>query len=438
MVPTLFSTDDKTWPLMAVLTWIATRSLKFVESFVDRDFIDAQDLLTSARLGYGTPPNIGFAEAFRDLSNKIDAKEIRGRAIKLKWIVQPEHELLSPEQCFALAQSIERFESSDFRPQELRNAHLFRPQELRDERSGGEAELHLGDFVFHDVDCLTPKGSGYGSPNPDGSRTRWTWKGVTFARNDVFRLWHDWDCFAAWKQAKAQIWKPPPDLSPDWLNNLPPGQYVSIADVVALLAFGPDLMPIGLNLIEESAARFRAGLALIDAARDAKVSLWGYETFRMPHLRGGLAPVSGPMKIEPEFLVNATLVIDGGPDWIGPIRFADEFPERGQATESVEFVGVLVHSESLRRWLADLAGKPAPKKRGPKFQFDWSAVEGEAIRLMDKHGDFSPLNPNWNAQARLESALLNFCSQTFAREPGQTQLRTHISEWLKSWRQRRT
>ena len=322
--------------------------------------------------------------------------------------------------------------SSDFRPQELRNAHLFRPQE------GGEAELHLGDFVFHDVDCLTPKGSGYGSPNPDGSRTRWTWKGVTFARNDVFRLWHDWDCFAAWKQAKAQIWKPPPDLSPDRLNNLPPGQYVSIADVVALLAFGPDLMPIGQNLIEESAARFRAGLALIDAARDAKVSLWGYETFRMPNLRGGLAPVSGPMKIEPEFLANATLVIDGGPDWIGPIRFADEFPERGQATESVEFVGVLVHSESLRRWLADLAGKPAPKKRGPKFQFDWSAIEREAIRLRDKHGDFSPLNPNWNAQARLESALLNFCSQTFAREPGQTQLRTHISEWLKSWRQRRT
>ena len=114
MVPTLFSTDDKTWPLMAVLTWIATRSLKFVESFVGRDFLDAQDLLTSARLGYGTPPNIGFAEAFRDLSNKIDAKEIRGRAIKLKWIVQPEHELLSPEQCFGLAQSIERFEVQRF------------------------------------------------------------------------------------------------------------------------------------------------------------------------------------------------------------------------------------------------------------------------------------------------------------------------------------
>jgi len=245
--------------------------------------------------------------------------------------------------------------------------------------------------VFHDVDCLTPKGSGYGSPNLDGSRTRWTWKGVTFARDDVLRLWRDWDCFAAWKQAKAQIWSPPPGLSPDWLNNLPPGQYVSIADVVSLLAFGPDLMPIGLNAVEENAARYQAGLALINAAGDAKVTLGGRGTFRLPHFPGGLAPVTGLMKIGPEFLLDMTLVIDGARNWIGPRRFADEFPEQGQATESVTFVDVVVHRESLRRWLADLTGRPAPKKRGPRFQFDWSAIEREAIRLMDKHGDFSPL-----------------------------------------------
>ena len=132
-----------------------------------------------------------------------------------------------------------------------------------------------------------------------------------------------------------------------------------------------------------------------------------------------------------------TLVIDGARDWIGPKRFADEFPEQGQATESVTFVGVVVHRESLRRWVADLAGKPAPKKRGPKFQFDWSAIEREAIRLMDKHGDFSPLKKNWNTQARLESRLLEFCSQTFAREPSQTQLRTYLGRWLTAWRQKK-
>src|SRR5271165_4700 len=171
--------------------------------------------------------------------------------------------------------------------------------------------LRLGDFVFHDVDCLTPKGSGYGPPNSDGSRTRWTWKGATFARDDVLSLWRDWDCFAAWKQAKAQIWKPPRGLSPEWLNNLPPGQYTQITDVVSLLAFGLDPAPITSNRITENAARFRTGLALIVAARDAKVTLRGRASYGRPLLPDGMMAVTGLMKIEPEFLVDTTLVIDG-------------------------------------------------------------------------------------------------------------------------------
>ena len=426
MAPTLFSTDDERWPLMAVLTWIATRSLKYVESWVERDVFDAEALLALVKKDFaGIPTKLGYADAFRALSEKIKSTAIRGRATKLKWIVLPEHELLSPEECFSLAQSVEPFESSDFRPQDLWNANIV-----------GSPSLQLKDFVFHDVDCLTPKGSGYDSPNPDGSRTRWTWKAVTFARDDVLRLWRDWDCFAAWKQAKAQVWKLPQGFSAEWLNKLPPGQNVSIADVVALLAFGPDLTPMGLNAIQESAARFRTGLALIDAARDRKVTLFGLATYGRPSQNGSGA-VTPLLKIEPEFLANATLVIDGAPDWIGPTRFADEYPERGQATESVDFVDVVVHRESLRRWLTHLAGRPAPRKRGPKFRFDWSAIEREAIRLLDKHGDFSPRNKSWNAQARLESKLLEFCSRHFRREPSQTQLRDHLGRWLTAWRQKR-
>lgn len=423
MVPTLFSTDDETWPLMAVLTWIATRSLKFTESYAVRHIVDARDLLAVAREGYGAPFNISYADAFHSLGDKIDAQKITGNGIKLKWNVAPEHEQLPTEKCFDLAQSSAAFEACNFRPQELRNAN-----------TGNLRTLTLNDFIFHAADCVTPKGSGYGSPNPDGSRTRWSWKGVTFARDDVLRLWRDWDCFTAWKHAKAQGWKPSQNLSPDLLNNLPPGQYVSISDVIALLAFGPDLLPIGLNAIEENAARFRAGLALMEAAKDAKVTLCGHSTFRLPHFPGGLAPLGMLAKIEPESLTNMTLVLDCARDWIGPTRFADEFPERGWATESVTFVGVTVHRESLRRWLTDLAGRPAPKKRGPKFKFDWSAIESEAMRLMNKHGDFSPLNPKWNAQARLESRLLEFCSQKFDREPSQTQIRTNIEKWLSVWR----
>src|SRR5208337_3546679 len=130
-VPTLFSADDETWPLMAVLTWIATRSYKFVESFVRRDVFDAQQLLASARQGSGTPNAIGYAEAFQDLSEKIDAKQLRGHATKLRWIVLREDEHSSPEKCFSLAQSVEPFESGDFRPQELRNANVAGDPALR-------------------------------------------------------------------------------------------------------------------------------------------------------------------------------------------------------------------------------------------------------------------------------------------------------------------
>jgi hypothetical protein len=149
MVSTLFSTADETWPLMAALTWVATRSLKFVEAFAGKQIFDAQQLLASARQGSGAPNAIGYAEAFQDLSEKIDAKGLRGKATKLKWIVPREHEHLSPVKCFSLARSVEYLESMDFRPQELRNA-----------RVDGDPALRLGDFVFHDGDCLTPNGSG--------------------------------------------------------------------------------------------------------------------------------------------------------------------------------------------------------------------------------------------------------------------------------------
>jgi len=61
----------------------------------------------------------------------------------------------------------------------------------------------------------------------------------------------------------------PRGISADWLKNLPPGQYVSLSDVVELLAFGRNRLPIGLSAIDEHAARLSAGLALIRAGKEA-------------------------------------------------------------------------------------------------------------------------------------------------------------------------
>jgi hypothetical protein len=353
MAPTPFSTDDDQWPLVAALTWIATRSLKFTEAFASREIDDADALLALAREGGDMPPGVTLGKAFDALCREIDANKIPGLARTAKSVVRREQE----------------------------------------------------------QDARIP-------------------------RNDILRLWPDWPCVTAWKKAKTQAWRPPTNLSPDWLNNFSRGQYVSAAEVVDLLAFGPDRASPDFNKIEEMAARFRAGRALAEAAQSVKVTLVGRPAFRLPHHRNG-GFVDGvadkrPIKIDPASCADLTVVIDGERDWLGPTRYADEYPERGQSIKSVTFIDVTVHRESLRRWLAELADKAGPRKRGRRPKFDWAAIEAEAARLMDHHGDFSP-DDEWNAQARLEEKLLEYCVRQFSREPSLTQIRTRVRSFLNRW-----
>jgi hypothetical protein len=246
-----FSSDDERWPLMAVLTWIATRSLKLTERLALCDPAEAGQFLFETRKMFGAPYQLTYSDSFHSLIDKIESRAIVGSGIKIKWTVAPTHEQLPIEKCFALAKSSEAFEACAFRPTELLNAN-----------HGDGYKLTFQDFFFHDGDYVTPQGSGLGSPNPDGSRERWTWKCVTFSREDVLRVWGDWPAFSAWKHARARAWRAPRNISADWLKNLPPGQYVSLCDAVNLLAFGRDRLPIGLSNIEEHAARLSAGLAL--------------------------------------------------------------------------------------------------------------------------------------------------------------------------------
>jgi len=420
-----FSSDDERWPLMAVLTWIATRSLKLTKRLAFSDPAEAGQFLFETRKMFGAPYQISYSASFQSLNNEISSGAIVGTGSKIKWTVAPMHEQLPIEKCFALTESSEAFDACAFRPQELLNANR-----------GDGYTLALEDFTVHDGDCFTPKGSGFGHPNPDGSRERWTWRGVTFSREDVLRVWGDWPCFSAWKQARARAWQPPRGISPDWLTDLPPGQYVSLSDAVDLLAFGRDRLPIGLSNIAEHAARLSAGLALMLAGKEEKVTLCGNATFRLPEFPGGIAPVAMLRKIEPKELADMTLVVDGARDWLGPKRFANEYPEIGQGKDSVSFAGVTVHRESFRRWLVELSGKASEKKRGAKFKFNWTVIEQEAYRLMQKHGDFHPTKPHWNAQARLEEKLQEFHYERFGGELGMTQLRWRIGQWLTIWRQK--
>ena len=163
-----FSSDDKRWPLMAVLTWIATRSLKLAERLAFCDPAEASQFLFETRKMFGAPCQISYSASFHSLNKEISSGAIVGTGSKIKWIVAPTHEQLPIEKCFALAESSEAFEACAFRPQELLNANR-----------GDGYKLTFQDFFFHG-DYVTPKGSGFGSPNPDGSITVTTLSGFLF------------------------------------------------------------------------------------------------------------------------------------------------------------------------------------------------------------------------------------------------------------------
>jgi hypothetical protein len=68
----------------------------------------------------------------------------------------------------------------------------------------------------------------------------------------------------------------------------------------------------------------------------------------------------------------------------------------------------------------------------------WQILKTEALRLLEKHGNFTLNKPKWNAQARLEEALLDHCQNKLKLKdddmPGTTQLREHVHDWYEGWR----
>ena len=75
-----------------------------------------------------------------------------------------------------------------------------------------------------------------------------------------------------------------------------------------------------------------------------------------------------------------------------------------------------------------------PRKRGRKERIQWDRIKTEMMRLMDHHGDFDPVDPEWNVQARLEEALKQYCQDKFGEEPSDGALRTKLPDWLDEWR----
>jgi hypothetical protein len=167
----------------------------------------------------------------------------------------------------------------------------------------------------------------------------------------VLRTWPDWPATLAWNAAKTRPWQAPRGISKVWIRSLPAGDYLPIADVVDLVAFGPAKMAIGLSDIDEHAAQLRAGNAIINAAIESRIKLVGTPCERLqthPHL---LRQTGRRIAIGSESLHDLIPVPFGGRDWLGPRRYADEYAEIGHAPQSVSFCGVMVERTSLLKWL---------------------------------------------------------------------------------------
>jgi hypothetical protein len=76
-------------------------------------------------------------------------------------------------------------------------------------------------------------------------------------------------------------------------------------------------------------------------------------------------------------------------------------------------------------------------RRGRPQEYDWEAIKAKAFALMDYHGDFSPDDPEWNVQARLEERLADFCQEQYGRVPDSS-LREKSPSWLDEWRKQKS
>jgi hypothetical protein len=85
---------------------------------------------------------------------------------------------------------------------------------------------------------------------------------------------------------------------------------------------------------------------------------------------------------------------------------------------------------------ANPAATPHPGGRPPVA--NWSMVGEEVFRLMNDNGEFTVDDPEWNAQARLEEAIADFCESKFKTRPSETTIKDNIHEPLKQWRQSRS
>jgi hypothetical protein len=134
-------------------------------------------------------------------------------------------------------------------------------------------------------------------------------------------------------------------------------------------------------------------------------------------------------------------------EWLSLYGFDPTSEHFGRAEFDAAVAGPMgkAIAEERQRHLASVNGVEPPddhpttvsggrRKGGAPPRFDWQSIEVEVHRLMTLRGDFAPTKHGWNAQARLEHAVLKFCGPD--SEPASSTLRERLPAMIERWRTR--
>jgi hypothetical protein len=317
-----FSTDDERWPYMAVLVWIATRSFQITEKQALRTFLWVDGILALKKADVGYWPLIDSAtNAKLKLSDALTAGDLSGRATNFTYEGKssPSFELFSKD----------TEADCEFPPAEDRGL-------LRKLEDCGYAPGLLEKPI-------------------KGQARAVEWRDLTFARADVLRLWPEHPQAIAYRLANATRWTPPDVFDKASLDMLPDGERVAFSPVVNLLAFGQLETPADLPEPEMIAERMRATYALLAAARDARVELWGTPAARRVHPAYALEPAGPRRRIEPaEFDNDALALSHQCESGLGTNFVAANYPTYGFAPGAVNWIDVTVDRKSLVDWIGSI------------------------------------------------------------------------------------
>ena len=112
-------------------------------------------------------------------------------------------------------------------------------------------------------------------------------------------------------------------------------------------------------------------------------------------------------RIEPKF-ADLTLVIDGERDWLGPTRFADEYPEIGQGKDSVTLPVSQFIVNRLDGGFGDI-GQTYEKEARAKIQVRWERMEHRRFDLWILTATSPPLSLMGRTSG-VEKEIVAFCA----------------------------